>query len=162
MPEDDPSIFAKVLEFIYFSKTPFRLSDDFMKELDGDKDQTPSQATTRHDAQTGMIGAYCLAEKLCMEPLMNCIHDHYRVPHERFSVRISELNDMTENGRRDSLLKLFAFKQLVFYVKLKTWDALNMLTELKEYMEKDSQNVIELFELYTKMDVKLGKTDPAV
>lgn len=74
------------------------------------------------------------------------------------SVTVNDLGELIENGHEDSLLRQFAMKQVLFYIRMLGWDA---FTDLKRYMERDAENAIELFELYTMMDETLETVDPA-
>lgn len=102
MPEDDPMIFAKVLEFIYFGTIPYHLDNEFLKPTAGqvaltDRNQERFLATSE-----GLVKVYQLADKLCMETLMNTIYDRYRTTHKYFAATIQDLLNLTIDGRRDS------------------------------------------------------------
>ena len=106
---------------------------------------------------------YQLANKLCMETLMNAIHDRYRTTHKYFGVSTQDLVNLTEDGCKDSLLRKFALKQMVHYIRGYGWDHFKSisLSLRTSYMEQDPGNAIELFELFAKMGAEQKVGNPA-
>lgn len=164
MPEDDPTIFAHVLEYIYFGTIPYNLDEETMSAeayLALTRDEQKAWSKTLHTASRGLIKVYRLADKLCIEGLMNASHDSIRRIQGTGSVAARDLHtNMTENLPKDDKLRQFALKQMAWYVKELGWNrAKEGLPGIwSEFMEESSENATELFEAYTTL--KGGKISP--
>jgi hypothetical protein len=163
MPEDDPTIFAKVLEFVYFGTIPYHLDDEFLKPSAGQVTLTDTEQEQFGAACEGLVRVYQLADKLCMETLMNAIHDRYRTTHKYFGISTQDLVNLTEGRCKDSLLRQFALKQMVRSIRGYGWDHFKsiQLSLWTSYMERDPGNAIELFKLFAKMYAKQKVGNPA-
>lgn len=76
MPEDDLAIFSKVLEFICFGRVPYKLNVDIIAEMAGTDKHSDTSMIELEIATTGMMRTYVMADRLCIETLMNAVHDN--------------------------------------------------------------------------------------
>ena len=158
MPEDDPTTFACVLEFIYFGTIPYNLDEKTSMvcyyQDHASQAEIEAAATKICTASRGLIKVYRLADKLCIEGLMNASHDSIRRIQGTGSVAAMDLHtNMTENLPKDDKLRQFALKQMAWYVKELGWNrAKEGLPGIwSEFMEESSENATELFEAYTTL-----------
>jgi hypothetical protein len=167
MPEDDPTTFARVLEFIYFGTIPYNLDEKFLSPKfyhAATRDEQKAWSKTVHTASRGLIKVYRLADKLCIESLMNASHDSCRRIHENYNIAVEQLPTMTENVPDSDKLRQFAVKQMAWYVKEFGWSrAKDELPDIwSKFMEKSSENAIELFEAYTTLKAGKNSRRPAL
>ena len=168
MPEDDPTIFAHVLEYIYFGTIPYDLDEETMSAEAylalTTRDEQNAWSRTVHTASKGLIKVYRLADKLCIEGLMNACHDTTRRIHGFYNIAVKYLPTMTEDVPESDKLRQFAVKQMAWYVKEFGWDrAKDELPDIwSKFMEESSENAIELFEAYTTLSTKKTSRCPAL
>jgi hypothetical protein len=91
LPEDEPTAFARVLEYIYFGRTPYELDDATWNQLlastkTKDTKAFPGAITTMRYICLGLVKVYILADKLCVETLMSLVHDTYRTYYESLGI----------------------------------------------------------------------------
>ena len=161
LPEDDPAIFAKLLEYIYFETIPYRLDTATRKfNADATEEERQHFDRKRREAFMGMIKMYILAEKLGIEPLMNAVHDRYRKYHRHFWIETSELRAMIRLGPGHSLMRKYALEESAYKLDQQgwgDWEPADPGDISKQAFYESSGILWEFFQTYSW---NLGRKDP--
>ena len=165
LPEDEPTVFARVLEYIYFGRTPYELDDPAWNHLRDsiktkDAEAFPGAVATLRGICLGLVKFYILADKLCVETLMNLVHDMYRKCYESLDILPVDLETMTDLGPRDGLMRQYALQQYAVRLHRSGWDRFRQSRPWlwKGYMAS-AENANEFLKIYAKFNTNLATKD---
>ena len=143
-------MFSKVLEFIYFGKVPYLLDNKAWSHIENlDRGEYPlAECCLDHDE---VAGTYLMADKMCVEPLMNGLHDLYRKYHRYIAIDGVTLQMITEKGPQDGLLRDWTLRSIAVELRRWGWDEYKTTNgELwDDFLGKSLNNGIDLLKALT-------------
>jgi hypothetical protein len=105
LPEEEPEVFEKLLEYLYHDKIEAEVFD---LEDDGDMDYIE-----REDSTVLMLAkVYAAADRYCMERCQNHIMDYFLVYRENRFATPRIISTLSKRGPRDCLLRTFAMSEI--------------------------------------------------
>jgi hypothetical protein len=112
------------------------------------------------DICLGLVKDYILADKLCVETLMNLVHDRYRKCYESLGILTVDLDTMTHVGPRDSFMRQYALQRYAGRIHKSGWDRFKQSRPWlwTGYMAS-AGNVNESLDIYAKFVANLATED---
>jgi hypothetical protein len=150
-----PVLFAKVLDFVYLNTVPYQLDDEtwcWLKALRPLENFGPHGQVD--DAVSGIVATYLVADKLCIEPLMNALHDLFRKIHLEVMPKGTVVQTLTEQGPHGGLMRQWAIMCVAKDIQTNGWDIYRCTDPemLTDFIEKSTNHAVEVLEAVSRHD----------
>jgi len=104
------------------------------------------------DTVSGIVATYLVADKLCIEPLMNALHDLFCTIHLQLMPQSSVIQTLTEQGPHGGLMRQWAIKCLAKDIQWNGWDVYRRIYPemFTDFIEKSTNHAVEVLEAVSR------------